>query len=650
MKRIRRFVNPYFHTTMDSFTISSELPASRADWLHLEDPLPDLKIRIKTVQKTCQGPFLPAHKLPRKQNWLSRGQLPALKREKTVLPYLCPVALQGTRKSPRTEAEKKSGNQHEERSMLLRGNSVEFDGKPKPVVHHKHSLSSISQPIALRAKYDFSPTKLIRKNAFVSVVPEITVAEVLERPALGKANKSLVADIQSGKLTREKQGLLTAHFSASSIGSKGALTLPKSSKLSGKSANESCCESQTEDFHPPLTPFHHIIDMTSESKAHTYLCRTLPVASIPQIPTLDAIQVKTMGKMAVKCTCAHPVHNRNMKLFALRGFNSIRPFPHYTVESHPSIERVMRPIKLETSLPVLLIHLEGVLVAFKSREMFNNTAVKCWLRPGTIAGLRLLARTFNLVLLITFEAEKMYKILEFLLQSRVQFQAVYVLKAGLDCRKEPSFLHYEAILRDLELTQPAEQQVALLCALDSEPETKDESCLYTCTGLGVRLHARYLPVIQPVQGQKPLMTFLVQHLATEDQEKALLFTVISREIVQLYDPDKGWIQAFYAFSSLKSPVLHFILTNRVHEAYFSSLLPPLMSETLSCYQTTEISPGSCAAHPRVEALCSHLPQNLLVLLASSRVGHLARVEVVDSELFPRTAKRATLLDFATTIE
>ena len=636
---------------MDSFTLGSELPASRPDWLHLEDPLPDVKIRIKTVQKTSQGPFLPAYKLPRKQNLLSRGQLPALRtREKTVLfPYLCPAVPQAPRepvprKSPRTEAEKKSGKRNEAKSMLLRGNSVEFDGKAKHLVHHKHSLSSICQPIALRVKFDFPRAKLAKKNTFASIAPEITVTEALERPNVGKATKG--TNIQSCKLARGKRGLLTVDFPPTATGQNSTLSLPKSSKSSGHSTNEVCLE----DAYVPLTPFHDLIDMSFESKAHAYLRRTQTVASIPQIPNLDAIQVKAVGNGAAKCTCPRPIHNRNVKLFALRGFSSIQPFPDSAVSNNPAIERIMRPTKQETTLPVLLIHLEGVLIAFKSRETFNNTSIECSLRPGTIEGLRLLARNFDVVFLSDFETEKVYKILEFLLQRRVQFHAVYAIKADLSYGKEACFLQYEAVLEDLGLVRPAEQQVAVLCALKSEESAKDETCLYTCTGLGVRLHARYLPVIQPAQGHKPLVTFLIQHLATEDQENALVFTLISRGIAKIYDPDKGWTEAFCDFSCIKSPNTHFILTNRIHEAYFSSLLSPLMSETLSCYQTTEISSGSCPAHPRVEAISSYLPENKLVLFASSRAAHLSQVETVDSELFPRTAQLSTLLDFATTIE
>lgn len=565
-----------------------------------------------------------------------------------LLPYLystlpqCPRDRVVPRKSPRAaEGYLKRGKIGENRSMLLRGNSVEVDEKLKQVVYHKHSLSSICQPITLKVKCDFSRGKLPKKASIPPATPNITFTstDIFDKSAVLKGNKTP----ENRKISPEKQDLLTADFSSASVSrNRSILPLPKSSKSTLSSASDVFSESLAEDTSVPLTPFHCLIDINAslESKAYGYLHRTRSVAAALTPAAITAVNVKAVGDIGAKCTCVCPLHRRNITLFSLRGLSTALISPSEQLTS--TIECVIRPVKPETTLPVLLIHLEGVLFTCKPRDIFDNSSLNCYMRPGTVEGLRLLANSFELVFISDFDTEKRYKILEFLLQKQVQFYAVYAIKSGLHWRKEQEYcLQYAQIVADLGLNQPAEEQIALLCALNSEISAKDESCLYTCTGLGVRLHARYLPVVLPTQSEKPMLTFLVQHISSEDHYNSLLFTTISLEICKLHS--KGCHN-----SPSPSPFTHFFLTKRIHEAYFSSLLPPLMSETLSCYQLADI--GDCRVHRGATGLGNCLAENKLAIIHSEKQRFRAKLEIVDLEMALGTVKQATLLDFATVIE
>lgn len=624
---------------MDPFTLSSELPASQSDWLRLEYPLPDVQISIKTVQKTCQGPFLPAHRLPHKHNFLSRGPLPALKtREKAVLlPYLystlpqCHVDRVIPRKSPRAaDGHLKRGKIGENRSMLLRGNSMEVDGKLKQVMYHKHSLSSICQPITLKVKCDFSRGKLPKKTAFPPATPNITFTstDIFQQSAALKGNTTP----ENRKFSPGKQVLLTADFSTASI-TQNRSNLPshKSSKSPLSSASEMISEGLAEEMNVSLTPFHCLIDINAslESKAYGYLHRTCPVAALASVTHTNTINVRITGEKEAKCTCFCPLHRRNIALFSLKGLNSaqISPLDQFP----PTLKCVIRPVKPETTLPILLIHLEGVLFTYKSHA---NTGFTCYMRPGTVSGLHLLSNSFELVFISDFLPEKMYKILEFLLQKGVQFYAVYAVKREMYWGRE-FCMRYEGIVEDLGREK---EEIAVLGALSSEIWEKDETCLYTCTGLGVRLHAKYLPVVLPTHSQRPIFTYLVQHISSEDDCNSLLFTSISLEICKFHSK----------LGSSPSPLTHFFLTKRIHEAYFSSLLPPLICETLSCYQLPDI--GHCTVHRGPVGLGHSLPDNKVAVIHSGKQRFRGKLEIVDLEMTLETGKQTTLMDFATVIE
>ena len=616
---------------MEALTLERTLPLPSSDWLHLEDPLPDIKIRIKTVQKTCQGPFLPAHKLPRKHSSVNRSTGKGLAEKSMLFPCLHPSFSQTylekylQRKLPKQEVDRKNRMKIGGKTILLRGNSVEIEDKPKSRMCHKHSLSSICQPVTLKAKCENKRNKLVKKNTFTESVPDITFTAA-DLPPPPKPQKLPLNAALTDKVQKEKACLLKVDDSPGGH---------KSSKSSGFR------ESPSEDG-VSLTPFHALIDMSSgrKSKAHGYLKRAQTLRTALPKTVWDTFMIKAQGDIGAQCTCLHPLHSRNMWLFALKGFNSLH-FPPPSL----SIERIMRPLHLPSNRPVVLIHMEGVLFHLHSQDTFSPVPLVCSLRPGVIEGLRFLARHFELVFISNSEAEYMYKLLEYFLQNKVQFSAVYKVKNTKKWgNSEEMVMNYEGIMEDLRGKEPFFKHIAVLAALYSEVNSYDESVLYTKTGLNVSLHARYLPVVTGLKGdEKPIVTFLVPHIGVEEND-SVLFTVICREMERIYDEEVGWDEAVLRIHKSKLPLSHLLSTKCVHEVYLSSLLPPLLSDTFSCYHHDfEIGLGGCAVHPRAHTLAANLTENQIVIINSERRLHRGKLENMHLEVDLK--KETSLLHF-----
>ena len=395
-----------------------------------------------------------------------------------------------------------------------------------------------------------------------------------------------------------------------------------------------------------LTPCHRLLDMrpAKNPRIHRYLRK------LPKLDKKDAPRVQldmatcSLGAehaIAVQCECSNPFQLRNLRQLAYKGvdlfqFASIQPC---------GLQQMIKPGVVNPTSPVILLHMEGVLIDIHKPCGFDRLPMVYLLRPGVVEGLKLLAKSFSLVFLSSLPVHRFYKVLEFLIQKRVQICAAYsVLTTCEDMYTErvtACFQNYSKIYADLGIKEAFSQRLLLLTALKSDPSQP----IFTQTGLRVRLHVSHLPVAMPAK-PKPLVTVLVPHLRLEDT--ALRFSVIAQEVLRVFFsplPYHGLEDSFHTMSR-KGPsgLVSYFTTHKVHEAYYSYLQSPVRFEHISKQMDYGMC-SRCRAHPESEAITRLLPENHFVLLAFGAAADQARCEVLESEPHASKAKYATLMEF-----
>lgn len=395
-----------------------------------------------------------------------------------------------------------------------------------------------------------------------------------------------------------------------------------------------------------LTPCHQLLDMrlAKNPRIHRYLRK------LPKLDKKDAPKVQldmatcSLGAeqvTAVQCECSHPFQLRNLRQLACKG---VDPFLFACVPPC-CLQQMIKPGVINPTSPVILLHMEGVLIDIHKPSGFDRLPMVYLLRPGVVEGLKQLAKSFSLVFLSSFPVHRFYKVLEFLIQKRVQICAAYaVLTVSEDMYTErvtTCFQNYSKIYADFGIKEAFSQRLLILTALKSDPSQP----IFTQTGLRVRIHASHLPVTLPAK-PKPLVTVLVPHLRLEDT--ALRFTVIAQEVLRVFFsplPYHGLEDSFHTMSR-KGPtgLVSYFSTHKVHEAYYSYLQPPMRFEHIS--KRMDYGMGSrCRAHPESDAITRLLPENHFVVLAFGSATDQCRCEVFDSEPHASKVKYATLMEF-----
>jgi len=397
-----------------------------------------------------------------------------------------------------------------------------------------------------------------------------------------------------------------------------------------------------------LTPCHCLLDMRppKNPRIHRYL-RKLPKLDKKDAPRnrmdLATCSLGAEESAGVQCECAHPVHLRNLRLLACKGADPLQLAQ--SQQKLCGLQQMIKPGVVNPSCPVLLLHVEGVLVDIHKACGFDRLPLVYSLRPGVIEGLKQLSKSFALVFLSNSPVHRFYKVLEFLIQKRVHICAAYSLHTPNEDlyteRVSASFQDYSKIYSDLGLKEGFSQRLLLLTALKAE----SSQCIFTQTGLRVRLQASHLPVTLPAKS-KPLVTVLVPHLRLEDM--AVRFTLIAQEVLRVFFsplPYHGLEDAFLTMAGKgASGLVSYLSTHKVHEAYYTYLQPAM--RCVEAGKSIAYSPYShCKAHPQYSTVSHLLPVNHFLLISSGLRADQARCEVLDSESSTCKAKYATLMEF-----
>lgn len=453
---------------------------------------------------------------------------------------------------------------------------------------------------------------------------------------------------------------------------RSSLQLPKTKKSTESSPNSVCNESfslaasaslnTSLDFNEAkaaqqagiwqpwaqhLTPCHRLLNMhpPKNPRIHPYLLR------LPKLDKKDTfserveqIAMYNIGKErenSAHCMCRNPFQLRNLRLLAGRNLLQLSSEQRKT----SSLQQIIKPGVVDPASPVLILHIEGVLADIHKSSAYDRSPLVFALRPGAIEGLKLLSKSFVVVFLSDSPLQHFYKVMEFLIQSRVHICAAYsVQNRDEDLytqRKSAAFQDYSQIISDLGITEAAAQRVMLLTAL----RTESIEDMFTQTGLYVRLQGLHLPVALP-DSPVPLVTVLVPHMRLEDA--TLNFIIVAQELLSRFFPlciSSGLADSFLAMARKgASGRLSFLSTRKVHEAYYSYLL-----SQVHCTETdtrTECLPHPhCGVHPDSEAVARILPESHFILVASGSVHDRERSEAISCDFYSSKAKFGTLMEY-----
>lgn len=403
-----------------------------------------------------------------------------------------------------------------------------------------------------------------------------------------------------------------------------------------------------------LTPCHRLLDLRppKQSQVHPYLLK-LPKLhrKNSQREQLDLALLRSTGKereQSAHCNCRNPFLLRNLRLLVGREVDL--EGLAMTQRKTCSLQQIIKSGVVDPATPVLLIHLEGVLVDICKPCVTDRSPLACFLRPGAIEGLKELSKCFAIVILSDTPKPHCYKVMELLIHSKVHIYAAYVvLKGSEDLYTEQvtaAFQDYAQVVNDLGITEEAAQRVLLLSALRAESENE----LFSQTGLRVRLHSLHLPVALP-GSSAPIVTVLVPHMRLKDT--ALKFTVVAQELLRLFCSSHSLsnIEDSFLAISKQSPMetVSCISTRKVHEAYYSYLLSQVHC-TNPNKQTEHSLPPHCKVHPDSEFITCYLPESHFVIFAPGSAQDQGCCEVKECEFYSSKAKFSTLLEYVQSSE
>jgi len=593
----------------------------------------------------------------------------------------------GARQTPVREKRSKLVNS----SLLLRGNSLEVEYSPPLQVHKpKHLLASATRSSAVRFKQHVSNSRLQKRStiAMIDPAPSITLDLIdtkTEETSGPRVVRGITLDtFSSGNLLNPPVATLRRDSSRHSSGCLRAVS-PLSPVSSECSSNESLMSGNTSDADSSLelsldlqkpgvwspwanhlTPFQEVIETAGykHSKVFQYLKKQHNVVHT-EYESMCLLDVTFNPKAAtlkdgIACTCPHPLTSRNLRRFLVQGISRLS----LNLNSRKLNQlQTVQAVKGEVAARVLVIQLDGVLADVRKIDPFDLSSFQYLLRAGTIDGLRLLSRTFSLVLLSALAPYRFQKILDYLTQRKVKITAAYYIQP-IHRDERPieqlsmSFLDYSPIYDDLGIkaTQVC-ARVLVLSALLAETTAGElsagEQLLYSATGLGVRLHAQHWPVVLPSQSA-PAVTLLVPHVRVEDYKAALAFTAVAKEVIRVNRASKSnkWDDSFqYLCTYDTSPHLSYIRTHKVMEAYFAYLLPWVRSEEWACdpYPAGH-QPALCHAHPSTQQVSNLIPETRVIVLGAAGVDCLSPCDFIHSEPFQLQTKVVTLLEYAASEE
>jgi hypothetical protein len=558
--------------------------------------------------------------------------------------------------------------------LLLHGIAVESSSLqrlPKP----KYNLASASIGIHVKQHLQASSSSILLKRATIADIypaPVITLS-LVEQIEQGFANPPAVKrmDLAATGLLNPP-GLTTLHsdltcHSTSLLRLPSPLSSASSDYSSGESLNSGYSSDKSVDSNRDigiwspwashLSPFQRIIEIAGckHTKIYHYLKKRSNRVQIDS-ETCDLLGPVIKPLIAtrndgISCTCPHPLSSRNLHSFQIQGIARLNLSRNSSKLSSLQTIIAVRPELVRQR--VLLIQIDGVIADVRKIDQFDQSPWKYVLRAGVIEGLSILSRSFSLVLLSNLPLLRFQKILDYLMQRKVQILAAYSVQHSEDPLSR-CFLDYSSISTDLAI--PANQASArlfLLSALLSETETgkisTENGLLYSESGLRIRLNAVYLPVVLPSQAS-PVVTMLVSHLRVEDFRAALAFTVIANEVLRVSKGSKSlkWADSFERLyvKDASLPYLAYVRTYKVIEAYYAYLLPWICNEDLrSIPLISERKPVQCHAHPLTNQLSKLLPESRLILLTAPSPAALFPCEIIDFEPFSLLSKAVSLLEY-----
>lgn len=594
----------------------------------------------------------------------------------------------GIRQTPTREKRIKPANS----SLLLRGNSLEVEYSPPIKLHKpKHLLASASRSSGVRFKQQFSSNSRLQKRSTIAVIdpaPAITLSLIeskTEETPDPKVMRGISLDtFSSGNLLGPPVAAFRRDSSRHSTGSLRVAS-PLSPVSSECSSNESLMSGNTSDadnslelsfdLQKPgvwspwanhLTPFQDVIETAGNkhSKMFQYLKKRRNVVHT-EYESMCLLDVTFNPKAAtlrdgIACTCPHPLTSHNLRRFLVQGISRLS----LNLNSRKLNQlQVIQTVKGEVAARVLVIQLDGVLADVRKLDPFDLSSFQYLLRAGTVDGLRLLSRTFSLVLLSALAPYRFQRILEYFTQRKVKITAAYYIQP-IHSDDRPieqlsmSFLDYSSIYEDLGIkANQVCARVLVLSALLAETTAGEmsagEQLLYSATGLGIRLHAKHWPVVLPSQSA-PAVTLLVPHMRVEDYKAALAFGAVAKEIIRINRASKStkWDDSFqYLCTYDTSSHLAYIRTHKVMEAYFAYLLPWVRSEEWA-YDPFPVGyqPALCHAHPSAQQVSNLIPETRVIVLGAAGLDCLTPCDFIFSEAFQLQAKVVTLLEYAASEE
>jgi len=401
-----------------------------------------------------------------------------------------------------------------------------------------------------------------------------------------------------------------------------------------------------------LTPCHRLLNMhpPKNPRVHPYLLKLPKLGKketfSERLEQIAMYNTRKERESSAHCICRSPLQLRNLRLLAGRDLQPLSTVQRKTC----SLQQIIKPGVVDPMSPVLILHVEGVLADVYKPCAYDKSPLVLALRPGAVEGLKLLSKSFVVVFLSDSHIQHFYKIMEFLIQSRVHIYAAYsVQKGGEDLyteRTTAAFQDYSQVFSDLGITEDAAQRVMLLTAL----RTESGADMFSQAGLQVRLQGLHLPVVWP-DSQAPLVTILVPHMRLEDT--ALNFNVVAKKLLSVFSPlcfFTGLADSFLAMSK-KGPsgLLSFLSTRKVHEAYYSYILSQSPCTETDKRTECQFHPH-CSVHPDSEAVARALPESHFVLLASGHGHDQERCEAINCEFYASKAKFGTLLEYVQSSE
>ena len=152
-----------------------------------------------------------------------------------------------------------------------------------------------------------------------------------------------------------------------------------------------------------LTPCHQLLDLhpPKYSQVHPYLLKLPKLHRKNSLrEPLDLAMLRSTGKereQSAHCKCRNPFLLRNLRVLVGRevDMEGLATAQRKTC----SLQQIIKSGVVDPATPVLLIHLEGVLVDICMPCDIDRSTLVCFLRPGVLEGLKELSKCFAIVIL-----------------------------------------------------------------------------------------------------------------------------------------------------------------------------------------------------------------------------------------------------------